>query len=161
MSYRTYVNGKQIFGNNEWYPEWITFIQENGIEIDEEGCYEGQITDFMGALTVVENITLRIAKEREKKNKELREIRPSQELVETFDWTNIPKEIEKQNKSDRFRTSLFDNLCMVIQNGYAFMPYALYLACENKLERTNPFTVDGHFDCFKVKDGEFLVVRGG
>lgn len=161
MSYRTYVNGKQIFGNNEWYPEWIAFIQKNGIEVDEEGCYEGQITDFMGALSVVENITLRIAKEREKKNEEFRKKRATRKLAEIFDWTDILKELEDQDETDEFRESLFDRLDMIIHHSYAFMPYALYLTCKDKLEQTRPYTVDGHFDCFKVKEGEFIVVRGG
>ena len=34
MSYRTYVEGVQIFGNNEGYNEWIEFIRSQGIKID-------------------------------------------------------------------------------------------------------------------------------
>jgi hypothetical protein len=37
MSYRTEVEGFQIFGNNEYYKEWIEFISSEGIEVDEEG----------------------------------------------------------------------------------------------------------------------------
>ena len=32
MSYRTRINGNQIFGNNEWHPEWIEFVKSQGIE---------------------------------------------------------------------------------------------------------------------------------
>ena len=35
MSYRTYVNDTQIFGNNECYPEWINYIKSKGIEVGE------------------------------------------------------------------------------------------------------------------------------
>ena len=38
MSYRTSVNGVQIFGNNEYYKEWTDFLKSKGIEIDEDGC---------------------------------------------------------------------------------------------------------------------------
>lgn len=36
MSYRTYVNNEQVFGNNEYYQEWEEFITSKGIETDEE-----------------------------------------------------------------------------------------------------------------------------
>lgn len=64
MSYRTYVNNYQIFGNEEYYDEWIEFIQSQGIEVDEEGCYEGEITDFMSGLVVCENIVNKLEKEK-------------------------------------------------------------------------------------------------
>jgi hypothetical protein len=57
MSYRTYVNGFQIFGNNDCYQEWIDFIKSQGITVDEENNYKGDIRDFMGALVCIENIT--------------------------------------------------------------------------------------------------------
>ena len=48
MSYRIRVNGVQIFGNNESYPEWEEFIRSQGIEIGEEGNYEGGDNRFYG-----------------------------------------------------------------------------------------------------------------
>jgi hypothetical protein len=41
MSYRTKVNGVQVFGNNESYPEWIEFIRSQKIDVDDEKCYKG------------------------------------------------------------------------------------------------------------------------
>ena len=35
MSYRTYINGNQVFGNNEYYPEWIEYIESKGIVINQ------------------------------------------------------------------------------------------------------------------------------
>ena len=55
MSYCTYINGTQIFGNNEYYPEWIEFIRKQGIEVDEEGGYDG--TDNQKA---IDEITAKI-----------------------------------------------------------------------------------------------------
>ena len=43
MSYRTYVNDVQVFGNNEYYPEWIEFIKTQGIDVNENGNYENFI----------------------------------------------------------------------------------------------------------------------
>ena len=37
MSYRTYVNDVQVFGNDEYYSEWIEFIKAQGIDVNEEG----------------------------------------------------------------------------------------------------------------------------
>lgn len=171
MSYRVKVNGVQIFGNNESYAEWDEFIESQGIEIDEEGCYEGEITDFMAMLQVVEKITLHIndvrMKRAEKANRESKNLSDKEKEIffssvwgikSIFDITNIPEEISKEDKDDKYRTSLFDRLTEYIHHGYAFMPYALYLACEDKLEKDKPFSVDGHFDCFKIKDGEVITV---
>ena len=47
MAYRTRVNGVQIFGNNEYYEEWAEFLKSKGIEIDEDGCYDGEIDDVL------------------------------------------------------------------------------------------------------------------
>ena len=46
MSYRTTIEDFQIFGNNETYPEWLEFIKSQGITIDEEGNYSGEIHDY-------------------------------------------------------------------------------------------------------------------
>lgn len=173
MSYRIRVNGVQIFGNNESYPEWEEFIRSHGIEIGEEGDYEGETTDFMGMLQTVENIVLHIEEERRERAKVVKETvkKLPEDMQETalstfgtssiFDFTNIPKKISAQNKDDRFRTSLFDMLEEYIRSGYAFMPYALYLACKDKLEPDNNFAVDGHFLCYKVKDGETIRISAG
>ena len=40
MSYRTNVNGTQIFGNNEWYGEWGEYLISKGIKISDEGLYD-------------------------------------------------------------------------------------------------------------------------
>ena len=47
MSYRTYVNNIQIFGNDESFKEWFLFLESQGIEIDEEGHYDGYISDLL------------------------------------------------------------------------------------------------------------------
>lgn len=64
MSYRTNVNGTQIFGNNEWYDEWGEYLISKGIKISDEGLYEGELDDFMEALEVIEKITMNIEAKR-------------------------------------------------------------------------------------------------
>lgn len=161
MSYRTYVEGVQIFGNNECYEEWIKFIKTQGILVDDENCYEGDIRDFMGALTCIESITLRLNRERECFKKELEEkgLRLRNPICSYFDFTNIPAEVEAQVPTDKYNNSLFDKLYELIDNSYAFLPLAFFEACEDKLERAHVFSTDGHFYCFKLKEGETIHVE--
>lgn len=167
MSYRTKVNGVQIFGNNECYPEWIEFIISQGIEIKEDGIYRGETTDFMGMLETVERITLRLAKERNELRKALLEngaVKLENIYPNLFDYSNVLNILEKQNEDkelSRFSLSLFDHLSELVHNGYAFMPYALFLACQDKLEEDNHFVLDGHFTCYKVKNGEVISISAG
>lgn len=173
MAYRVKVNGVQIFGNNESYPEWNEFIASQGIVINEEGGYEGETTDFMGMLQVVEQIVMRLNEEQKKRAKaayDMVEDFPEEErtaalsaigIKSIFDLSNIPEDISNQDKNDKFRLSLLDLLLEYVRHGYAFMPYALYLACEDKLEKDETFAVEGHFECFKVRDGETIRVSAG
>lgn len=39
-------NGKQIFGNNEWYDEWGEYLISKGIKISDEGLYKGELDDL-------------------------------------------------------------------------------------------------------------------
>lgn len=174
MSYRTYINGHQIFGNHERYPEWLEFIASQGIKINEDDNYEGEITDFMGALIVIENITLRLEKERrdrkaafEKEMEEKNFTDKEKEVARStiygiksmFDWSNTPIDLEHENQEDKFHTSLFDKLNEIINNGYAFMPIVFFKACEDKLEEDKCFSTNGHFECYKLKEGETLHVK--
>ena len=69
MSYRTYINNTQVFGNSECYPEWIKYVESKGITVGEEGDYEGELDDFMEALDVVESIVMRLESERRERKK--------------------------------------------------------------------------------------------
>lgn len=64
MAYRTRVDGYQIFGNNDYFEEWAEFIRSNGIEISEEGIYEGEITDVQGMFDVIDKITKKLIAEK-------------------------------------------------------------------------------------------------
>lgn len=177
MSYRTYINGKQIFGNNEYYPEWIDFIESKGIEVDKyDGFYDGEIDDFMGMLEVVEKISMRIEKDRIEKIKKLRNELEKTEFTEVekeivtdelkyldksiFDLSNIYKKVN-ENKGNKRDNSLLDRLIEITEIGYMFMPYALLKACEDKIEKNGHFKNDGHFNCWKIKDGEKINVSAG
>lgn len=152
MSYRVKVNDHQIFGNNETYPEWNAFIESQGITIDEEYCYNGEIKDIMQAITVLERITLRLHQER------LEQMKQGIKAKNIFDLSNIPEEIEKQTPGDKFNNSLLDWLIDITQNGYMFLPQIFVKACEDKLEKMQPFSTPGHFYCYKIKDGETITV---
>lgn len=156
MSYRTYIEDEQVFGNNEYYSEWIEFVKSQGIEVDEDGCYSGEIKEFMPALFVVESIVLRLNREREalkeKWNGRLSFERP---ILSLFDFQNIPPKVENQD----YETSLFDELFGIVKNSYAFMPYAFFKACEDKLEKDHVFATPNHFYCFKLKVGETIHIE--
>lgn len=166
MSYRTYIEGIQIFGNNECYPEWLEFIKFQGIAIDEEHCYEGEIHDFMGALVAIEAIVMRLHKQKEAMIKECGGQIGNRKMYGMFDLTHIVDTMAIHNQVDEhdkriydYGVSLFDELRDVIDHSYAFMPYALFLACEDKLQSINAYTTEDHFYCYKLKDGETIHVR--
>lgn len=145
MSYRTRVNGHQIFGNNECYSEWLTFIKSQGIEINEEGNYEGEITDFMAALEAIEKITMQLHHDREG----------------LFDFTWVPENVDKEDPSDKYRSSLFDEEIDMVRHSYALLPYQFFLACQDILERGDMYKIPGHAVCYKLKAGKTLHVYAG
>lgn len=174
MSYRTKLNGHIIFGNGERYLEWFEFIKSQGIEIDSEENYSGEINDFMGMLEVIETITLKIAKENMDRKKELllqlgdvsytktlEELNESYGACDIFDFSYIQENLDKMNnqKNKKFNHSLFDELSKVIHQSYAFFPYSVYLACKDKLEEQDYFTTPGHLHSYTLKVGETLHVE--
>ena len=159
MSYRTYVNGVQIFGNGEYYPEWIDFIKSQGIEIDEDGDYEGYITDFMGAVTVIENIVMRLNKEQEARKKRFGEKIGKNKIESLFDFTNKIQKVEKQDASETTGYSVLDELFDIVELTYAFMPYMFYKACESDLVKEHIYSTANHFRCFKLKEGTRIHVK--
>lgn len=152
MSYRTKINGFQIFGNNECYQEWLEFIASQGIRINKEGHYKGEITDFMAALKVIEQITLNIHTAREQRISKIKQTNYTGKLRGIFDFTNIPAELDAE-ESDEFGTSLFDKIKDTIDNGYAFLPYQFFKACEPCLEPDDAFHEKKHLHCYKIKPG--------
>ena len=174
MSYRTKVNDIQIFGNNETYPEWIEFIKTQGIEVDEDMCYKGEITDFMGALETIENIVMRLATERQERitklNERIQKFRDEGKDEDTlsklsdvyggntglFDFSNIYKEVLEPRPNDDYNMSLFDRVNQLLDTGYMFMPHVFYKACESSLEQQDCYTVKNHFYCYQVKKGETI-----
>lgn len=160
MSYRTYVNGVQIFGNNECYSEWIDFIKSNGIEVDEDGCYEGDINDFMGALVVVEKIVLRLNKKHDELEREWNGKLGIQKIHRYFDFTYIPEKFsDVENPVDELDNSLFDALKDMVESSYALLPYTFYQACADLLQRDHIYTTPGHFHCYKLRDGKTIHVK--
>lgn len=159
MSYRTCINDVQVFGNGEYYPEWIDFIKSQGIEIDEDGDYEGYITDFMGAVNTIEQIILRLNKEREAKKQLLGNSIGKNQIESLFDFTNKIKRIESQALDETEGLSIFDELFDIIEMTYAFMPYVFYQACESDLEPINAYSTPNHFRCFKLKKGAKIHVK--
>lgn len=128
MSYRTYIEKTQVFGNNEYYKEWADFIESQGIEIGEDGDYDGEITDIQGMFDVIDKITKRLIKERHERVEkgETWFGKPCKELADLTDLIDENENI------------LLSNMYM-IENAYCFLPYQVYKVVEEKLEEFRPY----------------------
>ena len=154
MSYRTTIEGVQIFGNNDCYQTWIDFIKSQGIVVDADNGYEGEITDFMGAVMAIEEIVMSLAKKRN----ELRTMHGDHmgrvALKHLFDFSHVAESVEKCEDS-----YLFDELFDVIDTSYMFIPYVFFQACEEKLERMDAYSIGERYNCYKLKEGMTIHVR--
>lgn len=153
MSYRTHVNGHQIFGNNEWYKEWADFIESEGIKIDEDGCYDGYIDNLQGVFDVIEKITRRLINERHKQVEkgETWFGKPYTELADLTDMIDEDKNI------------LLSNMYM-IEHAYCFLPYQVYKAVEDIIEickHDESGAVRLGFRCYRLKDDKRIHVEAG
>ncbi len=154
MSYRTYINDTQVFGNNEYYKEWADFLSSKGIEIDEDGLYDGYIDDLQGMFNVIDKITQRLIDERHQKvlKGEKWFDEPMHELTDLSESMWLNKE-----------TPLLMYNVQMIRNAYCFLPYQVFKAVENIIERAEKSYVDDYKDwlgcSFKLKDGEKIHVR--
>lgn len=155
MSYRTYVNGVQIFGNNDYFEEWEEFIKSKGIEIDEDGCYDGEIDDVMSMFEVIDKITRRLINERHQKvlNKETNfRGKPLRELTDFSDsiWLD-----------DKISIFMFNQ--RTIEDTYCFLPYQVYLSVKDIIEELDkPYANNGIYYggfSYKLKDGKKIEVH--
>ena len=156
MSYRTSINGTQIFGNNEYYQEWIDFIRSEGIEVDEEGLYDGYIENLQGMFDVIDTITRGLINDRHNQvvSGELtRKGEPYKEL------TDLSESMWLDDK-----TPLLMYNMQMIENAYCFLPYQVFKAVEELIEKSDTPYI-GHdgkewFLCsYKLKDGKQIHVH--
>lgn len=149
MSYRIYVNNRQLFGNNDCPNKWIEFIKSQGIEVSEDGLYKGEIKDFMECLNTVEDIVLDMNKKIQDYNKNLNDdYKNVLERQELFDLSNLIND----------KSSLLFSLQNLVSNGYLFLPYQLYEICKDKIEVK--YKMDEEQDKIKriytIKEGEHI-----
>lgn len=135
MSYRTRINGVQIFGNNDCYQEWIDFLKSEGIEIDEDGCYDGYITNLQGMFNVIDTITRGLINDRH-----------NQVVMGELTWEGKPyKELTDLSESIWLNdeTPLLMYNMQMIGNAYCFLPYQVFKAVENIIEKSDvPYVSD-------------------
>lgn len=174
MSYRTTVNDVQIFGNNESYDAWLDYIKSQGIKVNDEGNYEGDITDFHGALVAVESIVKDMMQKRksdwEKYRVHIESILkrdPENEyaLKQKADQTHSYLDFSHYEKDIwEYHDSLLDTLFIIANQSYAFFPYTLYMACQDQLEPLDPINEpDGTYRIrnFRFKGGASAHVKAG
>ena len=157
MSYRTYVNEHQIFGNNEYYPEWIEFIKSQGIEVSDEFTYDGYITNVMGAVEAIEQVILRKAKESEeiiigRNGKTFKHYK-------LFDFSNEYEKIIK-DREDKYGMELTDHILFIEDMSYMFMSVTFIKACKDLIERAQKPKGKRLYN-YKVKDGKQIHVHAG
>jgi len=152
MSYCTSIEGVQIFGNSEYYADWIAFVESNGIVVDEEGRYEGDITDVEGMFKVIdEMVRKRIADQHEK--------------VSRGETTYTCKGKEPCREATDFShsmwidddTPLLMSNRMIIENSYFFIPYMVFNAVKGKIVPCNAY--EWYCCSFKIKDGEKIHIE--
>lgn len=147
MSYRTRINETQIFGNNECYQEWIDFIRSEGIEVDEESSYDGYIENLQGMFDVIDKITQRLINKRHEQvvNGETWLGKPMHELTDLSESMWLDDE-----------TPLLMYNMQMIENAYCFLPYQVFKAVEDIIEKSDAAYVsdDGkkwYFCSYKLK----------
>lgn len=177
MSYRTTVEDYQIFGNNESFQEWYDFIKSEDIDVDEEGCYDGYITNVMGAIEAIESIIENFEKGRRLRIAEFKKAYKNvseDDLEKIKKNTFVPTSIfdhrstfdnylsqKEKYPNDKYNNSLTDDVMDLYNNGYIFMSINFIKACGNKIEPDHHFATPGHFYCYKIKDGNKIHVHAG
>lgn len=154
MSYRTRINGVQIFGNNDCYQEWIDFISSEGIKVDEDGLYDGYIENLQGMFDVIDTITRGLINDRHN------------QVVAGETWNGKPyKELTDLSETMWLddKTPLLTYNMQMIENAYCFLPYQVFKAVENSIEESDvPYVSDDgktwYFCSYKLKAGEKIHV---
>ena len=128
MSYRTRVNDTQIFGNNEYYTEWIDFLKSEGIEVNEcDSVYDGYIDNLKGMFDVIDVITKRLINDRHEKV-----------VAGKLDWGGKPlRELTDLSGSIWLKdddTSILTFNIQMVENAYCFLPYQVFKAVEDIIE---------------------------
>lgn len=156
MSYRTRINGVQIFGNNDYYQEWIDFIRSEGIKDDEDGLYDGYIENLRGMFNVIDTITRGLINNRHK-----------QVVAGELTWEGKPyRELTDLSESVWLndKTPLLMYNMQMIENAYCFLPYQLFKAVEDIIEQCEydePQAVKLGHRYYKLKDGTKIHIYAG
>lgn len=173
MSYRISVNGIQLFGNNANYPEWDAYIRSQGIVPNEDGNYEGELKDFHAGILALEAIVKRLMAERKD---EVDKQMPRIEKILATDPENAAARRLKDKLGSYFDFSeyeywvndhiqtVFDACWEIAAMGYAFMPFAFWMACRDMVEPEDPETEpDGAIRVhkFRFRPGMSAHVRAG
>lgn len=152
MSYRVSVNGTQLFGNNCSYPEWDEYVRSQGIVPDKDGSYEGELNDFHAGVLALEAAVKRLMAERKADRYQ------SKEFGSYFDFSDYERWINEHVQT------VFDACWEIAAMGYAFMPFAFWMACRDMIEPVDPAPdPDGALRVrkYKFKDGCAAHVRAG
>lgn len=139
------VNSTQVFGNNEYYKKWLDFIETQNIDVDFEFWYEGEITDIMTAISVIEEIVADIENEKHR-------------TKSLYDLAFI-KENQEKHKNAHYGKSLLDEIINEVNSGYLFLPYCFLQACRDSIEPDKPYADGKHLHCYKIKENKTIKIK--
>lgn len=139
MSYRTSVNGIQIFGNNDYFDPWIDFIKSQGIEVDSEYNYHGYIThDIDEALKIIERIGWMTTKD---------------------DDTTLADMLKRYiTENDE---GLYTAVCRLFETSYTFDAYNFVKACGDAVNIIMRPNENGYVFGIELKEGAKVEVEAG
>lgn len=120
----------------------LEYVKTKGIVMNVDGCYQGELDDFMEALDVIESITLRLETERREKKRQFEKYceslsdeeckishAPAFGISSIFDLGNMYEDCVNAPNN----CSLLDKQIDIIQDGYMFL-LCVFKACEDIIE---------------------------
>ncbi len=157
MSQRFYVNGEQIFGNNEMFPKTHDEIARQGGVWDDDDLIlpETEITDPQALMDAVEEDSLQYLKKccieywDEKKGKEVKKpfsrVTDKDLLLSSF-WNYKEFKVRAYARDGSVKKNVWRQMKWMIEEKRIFTSLNLYLAIKSEVE---------------MKDGKLVLKDGG
>lgn len=154
MAYRIQVNGVQIFGNNKAPKAFLDFLREQGVDIDEDCCFEHTFEvgtlDIMKAVDAIEQAVKDIDEERKERlsNSSLRTV-SGMPVKSLWDFSDQEEYLKTAEEGD-LGVNITDLAFEIYTTNYIFIPVKfiktlLHDACIKTVE---PYTDGKHLHCY-------------
>ena len=161
MSNRFYVNGVQIFGNNEMFPETYNELKKQGAEWTDDGTFdEIEITNPQALMRAVELDIFKYLKEVatenviDKVNKKVHKHIDFSKVHDTdLFWSDFEDDLKSciYTEDGEIETNTWRYLIYFINEKRVFTPYILFQAIENDI------TIEGNQ--IRLKEGHTITAE--